>query len=230
MEVISRATISIKRTRMGTICDSLGVFHLQVQQADTLVISALGYQTKEWAVPFIFNPEFPPFFSIKMEDISYLLDDVDIYALGSWDEFKDDFLNAEVKEKNPINTDIKKQLKPYNTRKPNPVPAQYRPKNEKLGVVQAIFAPTDFLFGKLSKSEKNKRKLSKRIKEEGKNNKISKKYNAQIVADATGLEGDELLDFMGFCGKKIHVTENSTDYDVMKQILDLYKEYTTKEE
>jgi len=56
MEVISRATISIKRTRMGTICDSLGVFHLQVQQADTLVISALGYQTKEWAVPFIFNP------------------------------------------------------------------------------------------------------------------------------------------------------------------------------
>ena len=71
------------------------------------------------------------------------------------------------------------------------------------------------------------------IKNESKNKKISSKYNAEIVADATGLKGDELVDFMDFCWKKIHVTEKSTDYDVMKQILDLFEEYqklSTEEE
>lgn len=231
LEPISNATISIKRTRKGTICDSLGIFHLQIQQSDTLIISALGYQPKQWEVPFIFNPDFPPFFTIKLNDISYLLKEIDIYALGTWEEFKEEFLNAEIKEKDPINKDIKKQLKPFNTKKPNIVPAQYRPKREgKMGVVGAIFAPTDFLHNKFSKTEKAKKKISKMIREESKNNKISQKFNANIVSDATGLKGDELLAFMEFCGSKIHVTEKSSEYEVMKQILDLYKEYTTKEE
>ncbi|RKE03430.1 carboxypeptidase-like regulatory domain-containing protein [Marinifilum flexuosum] len=230
-EAIPNATVTIKRSRKGVICDSTGVFHLQIQERDTLVISALGYELKEWPVPIILNPDFPPFFRIKLQDISYLLKEVDIYALGTWDEFKDEFVKAKVKEKNPINKDIGKQLAPYNTKKPDPVPAQYRPKiDKKMGIVDAIFRPTDFLHNKLSKKEKIKKKLSKRIKEEGKNKKIGNKYNAQIVSDATGLKGDELVSFMEFCGKKIHVTENSRDYDVMKQILDLYEEYTTKEE
>ena len=228
---IANATITIKRTRTGTICDSLGVFHLQIQKNDTLIIRALGYQTKEWPVPLILNPDFMPFFRIKMKDISYLLKEVDIYALGTWDEFKEEFINAEVKEKNPINKDISRQLEPYNTKEPNPVPAQYRPKVEgKMNVLDAIFRPTDFLHNKLSKKEKAKKKLSKIIKNERTNNKISKKYNAELVSDATGLKGDELVAFMEYCGKKIHVTEKSTDYDVIKQILDLYKEYTTTKE
>lgn len=230
-EAIPNATVTIKRSRKGVICDSTGVFHLQIQERDTLVISALGYELKEWPVPLILNPDFPPFFRIKLQDISYLLKEVDIYALGTWDEFKDEFVKAKVKEKNPINKDIGKQLAPYNTKKPNPVPAQYRPKiDKKMGIVDAIFRPTDFLHNKLSKKEKIKKNLSKRIKEEGKNKKIGKKYNAQIVSDATGLKGDELLAFMEFCGKKIQVTENSRDYDVMKQILDLYQEYTKAKE
>ena len=228
---IANATITIKRTRTGTICDSTGVFHLQIQKNDTLIVRALGYQTKEWPVPLILNRDFIPFFRIEMRDISYLLKEVDIYALGTWDEFKEEFIKAEVKEKNPINEDIARHLKPYNTKEPNPVPAQYRPKvDRKMNVLDAVFRPTDFLHNKLSKKEKAKKKLSKIIKNERTNTKISKKYNAELVSDATGLKGNELVAFMEFCGKKIHVTENSTDYDVMKQILDLYKEYTTKEE
>jgi hypothetical protein len=233
-EAIPNATVAIKRSRKGVICDSTGVFHLQIQQNDTLVISALGYEMNEWPVPVILNPEFPPFFRIKLRDISYLLKEVDIYALGTWEEFKDEFVKSKVEEKNPINKDIGKQLEPYNSKKPNPVPAQYRPKiDKKLGVVDAIFRPTDFLHNKLSKKEKAKKKLSKMIKAESKNKKISSKYNAEIVADATGLQGDELVAFMEHCGKKIHVTEKSTDYDVMKQVLDLYEEYknlSTEEE
>ncbi|MBN2597348.1 carboxypeptidase-like regulatory domain-containing protein [Labilibaculum sp.] len=223
---IPLATISIKRTRKGIICDSLGIFHLQIQQYDTLRISALGYKAIDWEVPFVFNPDSPPFFQIKLEDISYLLDEVDIYALGTWDEFKEDFVKTKLEEKDPINKSIMKQLAPYNTKEPNIVPAQYRPKNEgKMGVLGAIFAPTDFLYSKLSKSEKSKKELSKIIRNEGKAKKISSKYNADIVADATGLEGDELLKFMEYAGSEIKVSPNSSEYYVMQQILFLFKKY-----
>ena len=222
---IPLATVTIKRSRKGTICDSVGVFHLQIKQSDTLKISALGYKEREWPVPLIINPDFPPFFQIKLHDVSYLLDEVDIYALGTWDEFKEDFINTELKEKDPINKDIKEQLAPYNTREPNIVPAQYRPKREKLGVLDAVFSPTDFLHGKLSKREKIKRKLAKTIREEGKNKKISEKYNAEIVSEATELTGDELVAFMEFCGANINVNENSTEYDVMKQILEWFEKW-----
>ena len=227
------ATITIKRTRKGIICDSLGIFHLQIKQYDTLRISALGYKPIDWEVPYVFNPDSPPFFQIKLEDISYLLNEVDIYALGTWDEFKEDFIKSKLVEKDPINKDIMKQLAPYNTKEPNIVPAQYRPKNEKMGVLAAIQSPTNFLFSKLSKSEKSKKKISKIIRNEAKTKKISLKYNAEIVADATGLKGDELITFMEYSGSHIKVTPNSTDYYIMKQILFWFKKYqeeTTKEE
>lgn len=231
---IPLATITIKKTRKGIICDSIGIFHLQIQQSDTLRISALGYKPTDWEVPFVFNPDSPPFFQIKLEDISYLLGEVDIYALGTWDEFKEEFIKSKLEEKNPINESIIKQLAPYNTKEPNLVPARYRPNREgKMGVIDAIFRPTDFLFDKFSKTEKSKKKISKIIRNETKTKKISSKYNAEIIANATGLKGNELLQFMEYSGSHIKATPNSTDYYIMKQILFWFKKYqeeTTEEE
>jgi len=225
LKPISLATITIKRSRKGIICDSSGVFHLQVLQTDTIKISALGYKAIEWPLPLIINPDFPPFFQIKMDDVSYLLDEVDIYALGSWEEFKEALIKTKLEEKNPINENIKKQLAPFNTKKPNIVPAQYQPKRESFGVLSAIFAPTDFLYSKLSKSEKNKRKVSKLIRTEGKNKKISKKYNATVITNATGLKDEELVAFMEYCGSNIKVNENTSDYEVIRQIMEWFEKF-----
>ncbi|WP_421917943.1 carboxypeptidase-like regulatory domain-containing protein [Marinifilum sp.] len=228
---ISNAVITIKRSRKGNICDNKGVFHLQIQQKDTLIISALGYEMKQWVVPVILNPDFPPFFRIELQDISYLLKEVDVYAFGTWEEFKNQFIQTKVEEKNPINKDILKELAPYNTKAPNPVPAQYRPKiDRKLDVWDAIFRPTDFLHNKLSKKEKAKKKLSKLIRAEIKNKKTDAKYNAEIVSEVTGLKGDELEAFMPYCSANIELSENSTDYDIIKQIFELFEKYATKEE
>jgi hypothetical protein len=224
-EPIPLATVTINRSRKGAICDSVGVFHLQVMQDDTLKISALGYVPRNWAVPLVLNQDSPPFFQIKLRDVTYLLDEIDVFALGTWDEFARRFVEKELKEENPINEDLKKQLAPYNTKKPDPVPAMYKPKREKFGVLGAIFAPTDFLFSKLSKSEKSKKRIAKMIRNERKNDKISHLYNAEVVKDITGLQGEELVAFLEYCGNKIKVSENSTEYDVRKQIFDIYKKY-----
>ncbi|RUT73510.1 carboxypeptidase-like regulatory domain-containing protein [Ancylomarina longa] len=234
LKPVPLATITIKSSRLGTVCDSSGVFHLKVSPIDTFKVSALGYKAIDWAIPAVRNLDIPPFFLIKMEEISYLLNEIDIYAFGSWEEFKEKLIHTKLEEKNPINKDIIKQLAPFHTKKPNIVPAQYRPKIESPKIWDAIFSPTDFLYSKFSKTEKIKQKLAHKIRNERKNRKISQKYNATIIANATRLKGDELVAFMEYCGSNIKVNENTSDYEVMRQIMEWFEKYkkektTTKE-
>jgi hypothetical protein len=98
-EPVENAIITIKRTRRGVISDSSGVFHLQIRAKDTLVVSSMGFETIQWPVPLISNPDFPPFFKIHLKDQAVLLKEVDIYALGSWEEFKEDFVKTKTPPK-----------------------------------------------------------------------------------------------------------------------------------
>lgn len=222
---IPLAHLIIKGKRSGQVCDSLGIFHLQVKQSDTLIISALGFKTQEWAIPFIFDTTLPQFFQIPLEKMAYLLKEVDVFAFGTWNEFKDDFIKLELKDDYVLNTQITKELAPFRTRKPNIVPPQYRQKIEKFTFIHALFAPTDFLFSKLSRSEKRKKKITKMIREEWRIKKLSQYYSSEIVAANTGLSGDTLEDFMAYCGPKLEITEITSQYDILEQIVNNYKEY-----
>jgi len=222
---IPLAHLIIKGQRSGKICDSLGTFHLQIKQSDTLVISALGYRTQNWPVPFIFNNTIPSFFQIPLEKMAYVLKEVDVFALGSWDEFKADFVKLEIKDDYVINKQIIKELAPYNTKPPNIIPPQYRTTIEKPRISDAIFKPAHFLFTKFNSKEKSKRKVSKMIRNEWKLKKLSKNYNAEIVSANTGLKGDALEDFMAYCGPKLEITEVTSRYDILEQIVHNYKEY-----
>lgn len=224
---IPLAHIIIKRKRTGRICNNMGVFHLQIKQSDTLQISALGYKTKEWAIPFIFDSNQPPFFQILMEETSYLLGEVDIYAFGTWNEFKDDFVKLKIKEEYVINDQIMKELAPFNTGTPNIVPPQYRPIIEDIEFWDIIGTPASYLFSKFNKKEKKKRKIAKMIRNKWKTKKYEQFYNAEIVEANTGLEGDELLGFMAYCGSKIEITEITSQYDILEQIVNNYKTYTS---
>jgi len=222
---IPLAHLIVKGQRSGKICDSLGRFHLQVKRSDTLVISALGFQSQEWAVPYIFDNTLPSFFQIPLEKMAYLLQEVDVFALGTWDEFKADFVKLEIKDDYVINKQIIKELAPYNTKPPNIIPPQYRTTIEDPGIWDAIGTPASFLFAKFNRKEKSKRKVSKMIRNEWKLKKLSKNYNAEIVSANTGLKGDTLEDFMAYCGPKIEITEVTSRYDILEQIVNNYKEY-----
>lgn len=223
---IPLAHILVKGKRSGQICDSLGVFHLQVKKLDTLVISALGYKTLEWPIPFIFDNTLQLPYSISLEKIAYLIDEVNVFALGTWDEFKADFIKLELKDDYVINKQITKELAPFQTRPPNIIPPQYRQKREKFTFLGALFAPTDFLFAKLSRSEKRKKKVTKMIREEWKLEKLKQYYTSDIVAAHTGLKGKALENFMAYCGPKLEITKISSRYDIAEQIVKNFKTYT----
>jgi hypothetical protein len=222
---IPLAHLIIKGKRSGQICDSLGIFHLQVKQSDTLIISALGFRTQEWAIPFIFDTTLPKFFQIPLEKMAYLLKEVNVFALGTWDEFKDAFLKLEIKNEYEINSQITKELAPYNTKPPNIIPPQYRATLGDPDVWDAIGHPASFLFAKFNRKEKSKRKVSKMIREEWRIKKLSQYYSSKIVAANTGLSGDTLEDFMAYCGPKMKITEITSQYDILEQIVNNYKEY-----
>jgi hypothetical protein len=224
-EPIPMAHILVKGKRSGQICDSLGIFHLQVKKLDTLIISALGFKSQEWAVPFICNTSLPLFYPIPLEKIVYLINEVNVFAFGTWDDFKADFLKLEIKDDYVINTQITKELAPFNTRPPNIIPPQYRATIEDPNIWDAIRAPGLFLFTKLNRKEKSKRKVSKMMRSEWKAKQYTRYYTSAIVSAHTGLKGQALEDFMAYCGPKLEITKISSRYDIAEQIVKNYKWY-----
>ncbi len=224
-------SIAVKRTGLGTISDTLGVFHLRVQQDDTLTFSALGYHAKTWALPCVFGTENPPFFHIELKEKSYKLKEVNVYAFGTYEQFRNSFIHLKLEEKNPINSSIYQALKPYMRRvgEKNPVPLYLRPKMDNLNVLNAIFRPASFVYCALSKKERAKRKMSRYIKDAPRRKIIAEKYNAKVVADITGLKGEELIRFMEFFGAKTkRITPQTPDYEVTKEIMEAYQLYLSK--
>ena len=222
---IPLAHILVKGKRSGQICDSLGIFHLQVAKLDTLIISALGFKTQEWAVPFISDTTLPLFYPIALEKTAYLINEVNVFAFGTWDDFKADFLKLEIKNEYEINSQIIKELAPFHTKPPNIIPPQYRTTIEDPNIWDAIRAPGLFLFTKLNRKEKSKRKVSNMIRSEWKTKKYAKYYTSDIVSAHTGLKGEALEDFMAYCGPKLKITKISSQYDIAEQIVKNYKWY-----
>jgi hypothetical protein len=222
---IPMAHILVKGKRSGQICDSLGIFHLQVEKLDTLIISALGYKSQEWAVPFISDTTLPLFYPILLEKTAYLINEVNVFAFGTWDDFKADFLKLELKDDYVLNSQITKELAPFRTKKANIVPPQYRATIEDPNIWDAIRAPGLFLFTKLNRKEKSKRKVSKMMRSEWKAKQYTRYYTSDIVSSHTGLKGEALEDFMAYCGPKLEITKTSSRYDIAEQIVKNYKWY-----
>ncbi len=92
---ISFAHVKIHDSYLGIICDSLGFFRLRVNHGQKLKVTALGFQEQivEITPP---TEEDEVFQDILMVRQSYLLEEVDIYSLGSWKDFKENFVNTDV--------------------------------------------------------------------------------------------------------------------------------------
>jgi iron complex outermembrane receptor protein len=76
-EPLSGASVVVKGTNIGTIADADGNFQLNVPESSTLVVSFMGFSTKEVEV----NSE--RFFSIVLEESTKLLNDVVVIGYGS---------------------------------------------------------------------------------------------------------------------------------------------------
>lgn len=78
LEAVPYGSIAVKNNVKGTVTNNLGHFSIIVNKLDTLVFSAIGYQSTEFVVPNLSDPDYSLIQLLFKETI--LLDEVQVIA------------------------------------------------------------------------------------------------------------------------------------------------------
>ena len=101
LEGIPFSHIKIDDTYWGVICDSLGFFKIAIKPNQNLKVSSLSYA--EILVPITSEvTDGAAFQEISLDRMSYMLEEVDIYSLGTWEQFKENFVKMELPDDSNI--------------------------------------------------------------------------------------------------------------------------------
>ncbi len=204
---IAFAHIKIDQTFFGTICDSLGFFRVRLTSNQKIKISALGYKTEELSVQS--GEEGDIFKEIKMQRNSYMLSEVKVYALGSWNDFKYKFITKKLppEKKIAMNANVMAIAKSsYQGGKSMRRGGLGVSINMKLG------------SGKAKKLNRLKAFM-------GSERKLQTIYNKDMVAQITREKGKRLELLMTYINCKAKFTAQSDEIYIIKEVQRLYKEF-----
>lgn len=213
LEGIAYAHIKLDETYWGVICDSLGFFHLRVHPDQKLKISALGFseQIVEIAPPTVENEIFQ---EVYMERESYLLEQVNVYSLGTWIDFKENF----VKEKLPVEENIADRFDFGNLKLVQAEANSLRRQGFGLNLADGIG---------LIKSIGKKRRDSKKSDEltDWQLRILQSKYNKDVIAELTHETGYRLDVLMQYINSKSDFTHQTSELYIGVRIKQLYRDF-----
>ncbi|WP_164977508.1 carboxypeptidase-like regulatory domain-containing protein [Ancylomarina salipaludis] len=206
-EGIPYSHIKIDNTYWGVICDSLGFFKVQIKPNQSLKVSSLGFA--EQIIPVTSEiTDGTAFQELKLNRISYMLEEVDIYSLGTWNQFKENFVKMELpEEKNVTSGWDFGNLKQYM----QAAVAMNRP-----GIGLGISSNRKF------KDRKQREHVAKLKTSEYKAEIIKSKFNKQLVQDITGETGERLNALMVYINEREHFTYQTRDIYIVQRIKALY--------
>jgi len=196
------------------ISDEYGHFSIIANQGDTLVVSNINFNSKQ----FIFNEE--KFLKITLNPAVIQLEEV---RVSNMPETEADFRNKII-DMGEVEDD---SFVPFGM-KPNK-PMGKVPKNYDLNYTNslgyAINKPISFLVKKISKSHKNKVKYYQTVANQGNVIANNKKFNPEIVEELTGLKNDELTDFIQYLDLDPAFIQRSTEYEIAARILEEFDDF-----
>ena len=196
-------------TRRAYITDSTGKFYIPCKNGDTLVFICLGYYGKVVITDSLFRV-------VSLLPRSYNIEAVSIESYRSYDQFKRDFLKIEL-DKGP-------QIEGLPDGKAIDVPILLDT-NYIHSPAFLVMHPLSYLYYNLSKEEKSKRKVFYLERRQGEQLIVEKKFNREIVHRITGLDGDKLTNFIGFCNFSHQFLYKSTELEIVKKIHEKYEVY-----
>lgn len=213
LEGIAYAHIKLDETYWGVICDSLGFFHLRVHPDQKLKISALGFreQIVEIVPPSVENEIFQ---EVYMERESYLLEQVNVYSLGTWIDFKENF----VKEKLPVEENIADRFDFGNLKLVQAEANSLRKQGFGLNLADGIG---------LIKSIGKKRRDNKKSDEltDWQLRILQSKYNKDVIAELTHETGYRLDVLMQYINSKSDFTHQTSELYIGVRIKQLYRDF-----
>lgn len=214
LEGVSFANVNLHGTYWGIICDSAGFFRLRVHPDQNLRISALGFQEQFVSITPPKAEEDEVFQEVFMEQGSILLEEVNIYSLGTWAQFKENFIKEDLPEDENIAT-------------------TFDFGNLKLAQAEAnSLNRQGFGFNLLDginavRSIGKKRRARKGIVEmtDWQLRILQQKYNKEVISELTHESGYRLDQLMEYINTKQSFTHQTSEMYIGVRIKQLYKDF-----
>lgn len=206
-EPVQFAHVSNYSSEFRTVTNAGGFFQIPAYFGDTLVFSIVGYQTLGWVVDKSWasgNKQ------LKLPEDTLLLKDVIVYEIPPEEVFKQRILNYQ-----PKDTSFWYHGMPQPVVKTDPTLLEKNINNPLFAVLQ----PTEFLYYKFSKREKERRKYHKIVQNQSRMNMAYAKFSRDWVEEVTQLKGDELTDFIQYCDYSIEYLEKTPQYMILEDML-----------
>ncbi len=196
----------INRNRAsGTISDTSGMFAIRANIGDTLFVSAMGYQFEVIKIvdEMLEGPEGAV---INMLPRAYMLPEVVIYELNTYEKFRDKFFELTVEHERYTVPGI-----PLIERRRIPA---LMDTNYIRNPMFAITSPISFLYYNISRREKNKRLYMELMQKEQLRTLAARRFNKTMLTRITGLEGAQLDEFIEFSDIDPYFILRTNDYEL----------------
>lgn len=213
---IAHVHVINKNNATGTISDTSGYFIIRARAGDTLFVSAIGYDfellpvdSTAWASGDTV--------AITLVPRAYTLPEVVIYELDTYEKFRKRFTEIRLEPEGfhiPGIPDIK----------PREVPRLLDPDYLKSAGF-AVNSPVSFLYYNLSKREKNRRLYYELLQKQRLREMAEAKFGQEEFSAITGLQGDDLEDFIEFSGITPEMILRLTEYELRIRIRESMERY-----
>jgi len=196
------------------ISSELGYFSIKGDIGDTLVVSNINFNTKQ----FVVNAK--NHLSILLDPANIQLDEVLVSNLPTTaEDFKKKLIEMPMQDNG--------KFVPFGV-----TPGKHMPKIPVIydkrvisGLGYAISNPIEYTASKLNRRFKEKVKYWE-IQADLDNSIIrTKKYNRELVASLTELEGDKLTDFIHFLDLADSFVDRSSAYEIAERIKEEFKKF-----
>lgn len=193
--------------KTGTVSDYKGLFALKVERGEQLIISALGYEADTILTDSLDKINHLVFY---LEEKIFSLEDVVILPFPSdYIGFRNHFMDMKIDgAKYKLDLDL-----PSTTRGLSKIEAP------PTGFGVAVASPISWLYNKFSKEAKSKREYLRLVTLDNYNARLAVKYNAEIVANLTGLKDEKAIEtFMEYCNLSNPFVEQSDEYNILEAV------------
>ena len=199
--------VNIYTKQHGTVSDIDGNFSFLLKSEDTIKFSFVGYEDYYFSLNDSILAEITEL-QIPLTTSLQALEEVMVHAYMTEQNFKDAVIAYNLPEEKKV-----KKMAGFYYGPPKPVNAK------------AFTSPISFLVSKFGKQAKQEKHFIKQKEIFEQQKYLSSKYNKDIVANITGLNGDELDDFMHFCTLSDSVIEQASEYDMTLVINKCLKDF-----
>jgi hypothetical protein len=210
---ISGVHVLNNQSQIGAISDEKGYFTISMSRADTILFSAIGYQTHTLVLDAS-STSATQLVQIKLSPKTYQLQEVDVRAIPTENTFKKDFLSLNLPDQPQLALPSVRGLKLAEGIYTIPT-----------GGI-AISGPFSFFYNKFSQEAREIKRANGVFSNEARKKAYEAKFNVQLVHRVTGLKDQELEEFMKYCKlSEAQVLNANNEYEIVLAINDCYKSF-----